>query len=408
MKVLQINCNGYYGSTGKIVRKLSDDLTERGVENYIICSGYKEQKIDDKTFFVSGYKTVKFNQIMSRIFGDAGFHFNFTTRKVIKLIERIRPDVVHLHHLESFFINTVYLLKYLKKNNIPTVWTMHDCWPITGHCTHFFSVNCDKWVNGCHHCPQIKQFPYSLVFDRSKRLYALKKAAVTDWKDLHIANVSYWMQNNIKRSFMQKKEMRVVYNGINLSAFYPSADREKTKALLGASGKFVIISVASTWGEKKGFDNFKELSGVLAEDEVIVLVGLSENQKKELPEKIIGLGRTKSVDELRELYSMADVYVNLSLEETFGLVSVEAMACGTPVIACNTTANPEIATAECGVIIENRDVAGITSAIKKVKSRGKAFYSGKCIDRVVNNFSDLKMCEGYYEYYLDVTENGRK
>ena len=401
MKIVQINCNGYFGSTGKLVRKISDHLFEKGVENYIVCSGYGEQKHDDNTFFVSDKVTVKINQATSYLLGDAGFHFKRTTRKVIRLIEKLKPDAVHLHHLESFFINVPYLIRYLKKKKIPTVWTMHDCWPITGHCTHFFSVNCDKWTSGCHHCPQKKQFPYSLLFDRSKRNYSLKKRSVEGFDDLHVANVSDWMQSLIKRSFLKEKEMRVIYNGINVNVFCPAPANEELKRSIGAEGKFIILSVASRWSEKKGLDYFTELSARLKDDEIIVLVGMEEEQISKLPERIIGIGKIRSQKELCEYYRLADVYLNLSEEETFGLVSVEAMACGTPVVACPTTANPEIV-GDCGIILKTRRIDEIEKAVDEVRKNGKAFYSGKCVKRVKDNFSDETMCEGYYKYYLDV------
>ena len=164
----------------------------------------------------------------------------------------------------------------------------------------------------------------------------------------------------------------------------------------------MILSVASSWSEKKGWGVFLQLAKELGEDGKIVLVGVNETQAKELPSGILGIPKVRSVDALREYYSMADVYLNLSLEETFGLVSVEAMACGTPVIACNTTANPEIAAPECGVILQERKMDQILDALHKVRANGKAFYSEACMNRVKDRFSEAAMCEGYYKLYSEI------
>ena len=402
MKVLQVNCNGYYGSTGKIVRKLSAYLTEMGEEDFIACSGYREKSTDEKTYCVSGNLTVKLNQTASYLCGDAGFHFGLTTKKLIRLIREQKPDIVHLHHLESYFINVVELAEFLQREKIPTVWTMHDCWPFTGHCTHFFSVGCDKWKTGCHDCPQKKDFPYSLFLDRSRSLFEKKKKAFSNWENLHIVNVSRWMQGMVKRSFLGNKDMRVIYNGIDPKSFYPSETAGQCKQKLGLEGKFVILSVASSWSEKKGWSEFLKLAEKLGEDEKIVLVGVNEKQAEELPSGILGIPKVRSIDALRDYYSMADVYLNLSLEETFGLVSVEAMACGTPVIACNTTANPEIAAPECGVILQERKTDQILDALRNVRANGKAFYAEVCRNRVKSHFSEAAMCEGYYKLYSEI------
>ena len=407
MKVLQVNCNGYYGSTGKIVRKLSTYLTETGNENIIACSGYREKSSDEKTYCLSGNLTVRANQAASYLCGDAGFRFGFTTQKLIRLIREQKPDLVQLHHLESYFINVERLANFLKREKIPTVWTMHDCWPFTGHCTHFFTVGCEKWKTGCFDCPQKKEFPYSLFLDRSRALYEKKKTAFSDWEDLHLVNVSNWMQEMVRQSFLGGKEMRVIYNGVDPEVFYPSGKAEERKKELGLSGKFVILSVASTWSEKKGWDTFKQLAKELDSDAKIVLVGVSEKQAPELPDGILWIPKVRSADVLREYYSMADVYLNLSLEETFGLVSVEAMACGTPVIACATTANPEIAAPKCGVVLRKRGMEQILDALSVVRQKGKGFYSKACVDRVKTRFSEKAMCEGYYAYYRQILERGK-
>ncbi|MBO7519925.1 MAG: glycosyltransferase, partial [Clostridia bacterium] len=330
----------------------------------------------------------------------AGFHSGFVTKKVIGIIEQEKPDIVHLHHLESYFINIERLVKYLKEKHVTTVWTLHDCWPFTGHCTHFLTANCDKWKTQCEKCPQKKKYPYSLIFDRSKKLYSLKKELLEDWEELHIVNVSKWMDSITRESFLSKHPTEVIYNGIDVSAFSPSDTDCKSE--LGFAGKRVVLGVASSWGESKGLDYFIELSKAVDENTVIVLVGMDKDRIKKLPAGVIGVLRTSSKEELRKYYCAADVFLNLSLEETMGLVTVEALACGTPVIVCNSSASPELVGDGCGIVLEERTVPGIVDAISEIVSHGKAFYGENARSFVLNNFAEDIMKKNYYDLYCKI------
>ena len=176
MKVIQINGNAYRGSTGKIVRQLHDMLKSNGDECIVVCSGNKEIPLDEDTVALSNRIGVKVHQVFSVLSGQAGFNSKKTTQRLIKILETEKPDIVHLHHLEGYFLDVQMLTKYLKENKVNTVWTIHDCWPFTGHCTHFTVAGCDKWKTECNSCPQKRSYPYSALFDNSKNLYGIKKS----------------------------------------------------------------------------------------------------------------------------------------------------------------------------------------------------------------------------------------
>lgn len=394
MRVVQINGVSSSGSTGKIVTQLSEVMRENDIENYIISSGYKEKTKAENVYFCSSNIGVKLHQILGILCGNSGFHSPIATRKAIAFIKKTQPDVVHLHNIYSYYLNVEKLLLFLKKSGIPVVWTMHDFWAVTGHCTHFESVGCDKWKTQCGKCPQKSLFPYSKFFDRSRSLHKKKRKIFQGWDDLHIVTVSNWVKSKAEQSYFSDKNITPIYNGIDLNTFRKkSVDRAKWM-----NGKFVILSVSMGWSRKKGFDDFMELSQKLNDDEIIVLIGLTDKQIEELPDNIIGMKRTANADELCDYYNMADVYVSASVEETMGLTVVEAMACGTPAVVYNKTALPELIRDGCGFVCEY-GVDYLYEGIKKIRQQNKTDFSDHCIRFVSENFNKHNQYEKYCELY---------
>lgn len=400
MKVVQINGVSSAGSTGKIVTQLSDVMTSEGIENYIISAGYKETTKRDNVFFCSSYIGVRLHQILGSLLGDSGFHSFFATQKAISLLKKIQPDVVHLHNIYSYFLNVELLLKYLKKENMKTVWTVHDFWAITGHCTHFEAAGCDRWKEQCGGCSQLKKFPYSRFFDRTTALLKKKKTIYAQWDGLHLATVSKWVANYLPFSILKGKEIRVIPNGIDTGVFKQTA-AERPENL---KDKFIILSVAMSWGPNKGLDDLICLSSKLSENEVIVIVGLAEDQIKSLPHNMIGITKTKNAEELCNYYNIADVYVTASIEETMGLTVVEAMACGTPAVVYNKTALPELIAEGCGYVCHETDADSLFLAIQEVKKHGKAHYSQQCIEHAAANYDKWNQYRKYCRYYGDLLE----
>lgn len=399
MKVVQINGVSSAGSTGKIVTQLSDVMTSQGIENYIISAGYKETTKRKNVFFCSSYIGVRLHQILGFLLGDTGFHSFFATRKAISVLKKIQPDVVHLHNIYSYFLNVELLLRFLKKENIKTIWTIHDFWAMTGHCTHFEAAECFRWKEQCGTCPQLNKFPYSRFFDRTTNLLNKKKSIYADWDNLHLATVSKWVANYLPFSILKGKEIRVIPNGIDTNTFkqIPIERPENLK------DKFIILSVAMSWGTNKGLDDLISLSSKLTENELIVIVGLSEDQIKNLPQNIIGITKTKNPEDLCNYYNMADVYVTASIEETMGLTVVEAMACGTPAVVYNKTALPELVADGCGYVCNETNVNSLYSAIQTVQEHGKPYYSQRCAENAAANYDKWNQYRKYCRYYRDIT-----
>ena len=367
MIIIQINTFGNH-STGNIACKNALELEQQGNKCYVayargtIPSNIKSYKIESKA-------SVYLHGIFARLFDSCGFHSTIATIKLVKWIKRINPDIIHLHALHGYYINIRVLFKFLKKFNGKILWTQHDCWNFTGHCAYFYKADCDKWKKICYNCPLKKEFPKS-YFDFSKRNFLLKKKIFTQLnrKTTKIIVPSNWLRMIVNDSFLNCYEIVVQYNQIDESIFkYTESD---IKDRLQIKSKKIVLGVATCWDERKGLKDYLELSRILTDDYIIVLVGLSKEQILNINEydNIIGLPKTNTLQELAELYSAADIYFSASNQETFGMTFLEAQKCGCKtIIGYNVSAIPEILNYVGGITIdfdENR-VCNVAKIIKK-------------------------------------------
>lgn len=340
MKVLQINSVCGIRSTGRICTDLAEVLEQNGHECKI---AYGRETVPEKyrkyAVRIGSDFDVKLHALQSRIFDNAGFGSRRATEKFIEWVKEYDPDVIHLHNIHGYYINIEVLFNYLAKADKPVVWTLHDCWTFTGHCAHYSYVKCNKWKTGCYNCPQKKRYPSSLLLDASKKNWLKKKELFTSVKNLTFVIPSKWLVSQVEQSFLSKYPVKVIPNGIDLNVFKPTPSdfREKN----GLVGKIILLGVASSWDERKGLNDFVELSKILDEKYKIVLVGLNEKQKKELPENILKITRTNNIQELAEIYTTSDVLFNPTYEDTYPTVNLEAQACGIPVITYRTGGSVE-------------------------------------------------------------------
>lgn len=364
MKVLQINSVCGVGSTGRIATDLYKVLEEQGHE-CVIAYG--------RGTAPEGIKTIKigtdFDNYMhvakTRLFDKHGFGSTKATKEFIKKVKEYDPDVIHLHNIHGYYINIEILFNYLKEADKKVIWTLHDCWAFTGHCSHFDYISCDKWKSECVKCPQKKEYPSSNLLDNSNLNYKKKKELFTSVKDITIITPSQWLAKLVKDSFLGKYEVQVINNGIDLNLFKPTKSDFREK--YGLEDKKIILGVASVWSERKGFNTFIELSENLDDSFKIVLVGVNKKQKKMLPKNIIGINKTNNAKELAEIYTVADMFINPTLEDTFPTTNLEALACSTPVVTFNTGGSIECIDDKCGIIIKDNNKLNLINKIKNVK-----------------------------------------
>ncbi len=368
MKVLQINTVCGILSTGRICTDLAEVLETQGHECKI---AYGRMNVPEKyqkyAIKFGNSLTNKLDAGFSRILDNGGLNSKLPTLYLINKIKKFSPDIIHLHNLHGSYLNIKILFKFLKKYNKPVVWTLHDCWTYTGHCAHFTTIGCKKWQTLCSNCPHKKHYPKSLFLDRSTRNHKLKKKLFTSLNNVTLITPSQWLADVTKQSYMGKYEIHPIPNGVDLEVFKPTESDFRKK--YGLENKKIILGVASAWGKNKGTDEFAALAQTLGDDFKVVMVGVNENLAKTLPNEILAFPRTQTVKELAEIYTAADVFLNPSRQETMGLTTVEAMACGTPVVTSNCTAVPEVVDENSGIVCENLEIETIKSAILEVLSK---------------------------------------
>ncbi len=364
MKVLEVNSVAGLGSTGRIACQIADTVVSHGGEALVAYGRDLYAKgCNVPTYRIGSDFAVTIHGLLSRITDRQGFYSKKATKKFITFIEEYNPDVIHLHNIHGYYLNIPVLFKFLAELDKTVVWTLHDCWSFTGHCAHFDFIGCQKWRTGCHHCPQKKIYPKSILLDQSKRNWEQKKALFTSIKDLTIVTPSQWLADLVKESFLQKYPVKVINNGIDLTIFKPTESTWKKDHNIF---KPMVLACASLWDSRKGYADVLEVANQLPEFQVVI-VGISAKQAKNLPRNIIGIQRTDSVEELVKIYSVADVFINPTYEDNFPTVNLEALACGTPVITYNTGGSPECIEKYYGYVVNKGDISALVEKIQAIK-----------------------------------------
>ena len=376
--LFQINAACNCGSTGRIVEQIGLLARTHGWSCFVAHSWRYRSKTELNSIQVCSSWEEKAHILYSTLFDGQGLGSYFGTKRLIRVMEDVKPDIVHLHNIHGYFINYPLLFRFLSRAGIPVVWTLHDCWTFTGHCVYFDKVGCSKWKHGCSECPQIKEYPRSM-FDFSTRNFCYKQEYFPKVKNIIFVPVSSWLNNLLKESFLGGYPSVVIHNGIDLKKFKNTQNTFRKNN--GLSNKFVILGVANGFGKRKGLDDFIKLKSLWDNSFVIVLIGLNENEMKSLPIGIIGKSRTKDQKELIDIYSSADVYLNPTYEDNFPTTNIESLACGTPVITYNTGGSPEAIDSQTGIVVTKGDLNGLIMAINKIKQNGKSYYSEACRER---------------------------
>lgn len=398
--LLQINTVVNSGSTGRITEEIGLYAISEKWESYI-AYGRNERPSKSKLIRIGSNWDVKMHGLQSRLFDRHGLASKTATTELIQQINKINPDIIHLHNIHGYYLNYIILFNYLKVANKPTVWTLHDCWPITGHCTYFSYVGCEKWKTECYSCPQKKEYPASWLIDRSKENYRQKKSMFMNLSNLTLIPVSNWLSEILKDSFLQKFPTKIIHNGIDTNVFKP-AKGIKFRFKHNLQDNFILLGVASIWESRKGLKDFIELSQLLNNQFQIVLVGLNRKQIDQLPDNIIGIERTESVEELVELYTNSDVFVNPTYEDNFPTTNLEALACGTPVISYKTGGSPEAIDQATGIVVEQGDINGLINAINQIKDKGKKYYTYECVSRAHRLYRKEDRYKEYTELYEEL------
>lgn len=379
-RILFINSVCGFGSTGRIVA----DLSKIDEFETLVCFGRKKDYAN-----VDSYKlSIFFDNVsgaLNTILFDNNLNIcNKATKRLINKIKEFNPDIIHLHNLHGYYVNIEMLFKFLKEYNKPIVWTLHDCWPITGYCPHFDGINCDKYKNECYNCQHKFSYPFSLFKQNVKNDFYKKKELFNDLNNLILVTPSNWLSNILSDSFLSKHKKIVINNGIRLNDYKTTKHKEE---------QFTILAASSIWSKEKGIDELNKIIPLLDKDIKIKVIGKGSNKVK----NCIAIKRTNSKKEMIDLYSSSHLFINPTLEDNFPTVNIESLACGTPVLTYNTGGSPEILDKDSGIVIEKTNYKEMARMINELKNNYH-FDSNKCIERS-RMFSLDNMIKKYQELY---------
>lgn len=362
MKILIVNSVAGIRSTGRIVTDIAEKFIDNGDECKI---AYGREFVPEKyqsICYKIGTKWDKYvNASIARIFDNEGYNAKKATKKFIEWANNYNPDILWLHNLHGYYINIEILFDWIKSRpNMEVRWTLHDCWAFTGHCAYFTAAQCLKWEEGCFNCCQKRGYPQSIFRDNCSENYIRKRKAFCGVKFLTLITPSNWLAELVKRSFLNEYKVEVVHNTIDETIFRPTPSDFRLK--YGLEDKKILLGVASIWDKRKGLEDFLELNQMLDDSWKIVLVGVNEKQIKYIPKDIVCIKRTNSSTELAEIYTAADVFLNLTYEDNYPTVNLEAQACGTPCITYNTGGSVESVPQKN--IVEQHDLKKVVSLIR--------------------------------------------
>lgn len=397
-KILFIN-SVCYGSTGKICLDLYNLAKDNGYE-CCIAYGRGDCPKEYNSIRIGSNLDVYSHALISRLLDNQGFNSKSATKQLIKDIDEYNPDIIHLHNIHGYYINIDILFNYLRNRNIKVVWTLHDCWSFTGHCAHYYSNYCYKWINdNCNGCKYINEYPVSFI-SNSKNNYLKKKELFLSIKEkLTLVCVSEWIKKEIEKSFLSDVDTRVIKSGINIDVFRRRESDFKKKYEL--ENKKIILGVSSVWTDKKGLDDFIELSKRISDEYKIVMVGLSKKQLEMLPDNILGFTRTDTQIELAQMYSACDVFFNPTKEESYGLTNIEAQSCGARVVSYDAGGTSETIQSKNSFLVNDlEDFIEFLNKLDEVKEENEE------IDNLI--FDKDRLLNEYCVLYKELYEESKQ
>lgn len=406
MTVLHINAVYGHGSTGVIVQDIHNMSLQNGIDSYVAYA-YPNCKVNDKHAYIMGSKIdYKLHAVLSRINGKQAYFSKKSTEKLLGEIDKIKPSIVHLHNLHSNYIHLNMLLKHLADNSIPTIITLHDCWFYTGGCFHYTNAKCSRWLTDCGKCPKKKIDTPAYFFDKSQFILADRKKYLSKIENLTVVGVSEWITEEARKTFLKNAKTLTIYNGVDLEFYKPVESNFRKRHNLG--NKFLILGMANKWLEPVNANLLSAFLQKIDESCVLVIVGCTREQRKRMSSEVIAIPYITDKEELREIYSSCDVFVNCTREESLSLVNIEAQACGTPVVTYSHTGVKETVDGVSGYCVPTGDTDGMFAMVTKIKKNGKKYYSNMCQEFVRQQFDKVMQCERYINLYNDISKKESK
>lgn len=392
--LLQINTTLNRGSTGRIAEQVSTLAQNYGWDCYIAHGARYINTSNHNTIKIGSKLGNIVHAILGEYWGLHGFGSTIATYLFLRKVRKIKPDIIHLHNLHGYYLNIKLLFTFLARTNIPVVWTLHDCWAFTGHCTHFESNGCEKWKQECGECPLLMAQYKSRIVDRSKKNWQLKQSLYRKLSNLTIIPVSSWLGNLVQQSILCNHPINIINNGIDLSIFKPLKSDIREKFNIDSKKKIILGVVSSGFKGKKEFIALSKNTNYQ-----IIIVGIKKEWTIDLPSNIICVSHTNNQLELAEFYSAADLFLNPTNNDTFPTVNLEALACGTPVVTYKAGGSPETLDKNTGISVNRGDIKALELAIEEILKNGKDAYSKHCRNRAEIYFNKDERFKDYINLY---------
>lgn len=401
MKILQVNCVYKKGSTGKIMYDLHRVLCSEKIDS-VICYGRGER-------IKGAHKTCrefysKLNNLMSRVTGYMYGGCLLSTWNLIHVIKKEKPDIVHLHCINGYFVNIYRLITWLKKSGIQTVLTLHAEFMHTGNCGHAFE--CNNWKTGCNHCPRWKKETLSVFLNRTHQSWSKMKKAFEGFEKLHVVSVSPWLMDRAKQSpILADCKHLVILNGIDTSVFKPYPIEELRKKY-APDGQKLIFFVTANFSQNPSHIKGGHYALALAEHmtnenvRVLVAAGVCESNVK-WKDNMVFLGNIRDQSLLAQYYCAADVCLVVSKKEAFSMPTSESLCCGTPVVGFEAGAPETICIPEYCRFVPYGDVDALHMALQESLHRGK---SPEIAWQAGMKYSKEKMAQQYIALYRRILQ----
>lgn len=402
MKILQINATYRIGSTGEIIAGIAQVSAAAGFDTYYVCASLSEDQRNDHIFVMGNRLDHKIHALRSRILGKQGSGSLLTTLNLLKWIDEICPDIIHLHNLHSNYINVPLLFHYIQKRGIETVITLHDCWFFTGKCCHFLYDGCNLWKSGCGNCPRKRKEIPSYFFDRSSEDFREKRKLIGENPYVHVVGCSQWLTACARESLLAERVEKTICNGIDLDIFKPY--QTDVYENLHKCNAFIILGMANKWLSEDGRETYNHVVKKLGPRMKLFLIGCTPKQIAENSNAHVFMsGFIKNRIELAKCFSSADVFVNVTKADSFPTVNIESIACGTPVITYDSGGSAEIVDRQTGEVVPYGNYEQLLQSIKRIQENGKQSYSRKCRQRAELLYNKNKTFLEYVKLYSQIS-----
>jgi Glycosyltransferase len=401
MRILQINSHYNQGGAARIVACIHRQLLRTGEESYV-AFGRGRVPEEPNIYRIDKPAEIYISALESRVTGINGWGNRAAAKRLIRFMEKVRPDVVHMHTLHGYYVNLPMLFHYLNVHQIPCVWTFHDCHAFVGNCGYYFA--CGKWKDGCGKCPNLAGYPSSLFFDFTAFMWRRKKELFTSGERKVIVSPSDWLTGEAKKSFFGKYPCITIRNGIDVNNTFFLRDRGACREKYGYQpGEKLVLGIAVGYSDpRKGAKYIIRLAKDLERKAKVILIGWERKNDAMLEgcTNVIPLPSTSSIEMLAEYYSLADVFVLPSLAENYATTALESMACGTPVVGFEVGGIPEQLSGGRGIVVKPGDQQAFTAAVEKVLEGGGTLLGRERLaEEIRRENSTEKMTEAYLEIY---------